>query len=225
MSKRSSRQFIVGAVVLSASLLLGACGSDGGDGKSSDDIEGAGKKAGSKSDASPSASESAGAEAPGAPEFDFPKDFRVKIDADTTGDKTKDTVLRDHGYALQAIEMGFVHEKPDLSIMKKYVIGDADVQWRSSITDYREGGVTSTGTVHYYNRKVTLLSGGKSATVQYCESDRHAFDKDIKTDKVKRTKPGPDDFVSIQDRMKRGSGGTWQIVRTAGKEGAKQCAE
>ena len=224
MSKRTSRHLVLGVMALSASLLLGGCGDDGGDGKSSDNIEGAGKDAKASKSASPGGGETAGQDAQGAPEFDFPKGFKVKIDPDITGDKRKDAVLRDHGYSLQAIELGYTDRDPKLKNFHRYVTGDASVQWRNNIAYYRKKGKTTTGTVLYYDRKVTLLSGGKSAAVRYCMSRRDAFDKDVKSGKVAHTKPSPKDFSSVTDRMKKSEDGTWQTVRVTNQPGDDKCA-
>lgn len=215
MTKRTAGSVVAG---LAAALLLSACGGGGDDAKP-DTIDGAGK-------ADDAASASAGgskAKARQLPELDFPDGTKVVIDADTTGDKAKDALLRDHAYAVQTIELAYAKSDARLPELKKHVVGEAGVQWRANIAEYEKNGRATTGSPHYYKRKPKLLKGGQ-ASVRYCLSQRDTFDKDVKTGKTYRTKPSDDDFVSIYDRLKKGQDGTWQIFRTFLKRGDSQCA-
>ncbi|MGP3989466.1 hypothetical protein [Streptomyces sp. 3N207] len=201
---------------VSGLVLLSACGGGDGSGKS-DDIEGA--KDGKKSpSASPSSSASEDSDAP---EFDFPKGFRVVFEDDITGDPKKDEVLRDHEYATKAISLSYAKGDPDLPVAKRYVQDAAGETFRYNLKKYRKSGKVSTGTTRYYNRKVEL--GKKAAAVTFCESQRDAFAKMVDTGKVVRTKPSLSDFTSVKDIMEK-RGGTWVVISSSAKGSDEKCA-
>ncbi|WP_419993978.1 hypothetical protein [Streptomyces boninensis] len=128
------------APALAAALLLAACGGSDEGGKSGE-IKGAGD-----GEKSPSATPSAEQD-PKAPEFDFPRDVKVQLDSATPTDKAAAAVLRDHGYAVQSIQLAFAKGNPELPLLYRYVKGDALVGWSSGITKFKKQGKTITGKV------------------------------------------------------------------------------
>ncbi|MFG3260307.1 hypothetical protein [Streptomyces sp. NPDC048172] len=212
------------AAVTAASglLLLSACGGSDGGSEKSDDIQGA-KKAGRSGSPSAGAEASPGAtKDPDAPDFDFPKGTRAVIADEATGDEKKDEVLRDHGYSLKAGILAAAEGDPDHALAYTYVQDSAGEMLRANLRQTKKKGQVSTGTYAYYDRKVEL-KGSQGAVIRFCESQRKAFGKVIKTGKVLRTKPSMRDFTSVRDILqKRGDG--WRVVSTAVKGSDPKCA-
>ncbi|MEU6732819.1 hypothetical protein ABZ929_06375 [Streptomyces physcomitrii] len=213
MKKRTTGGALAAAL---AALLLTACG--GSDDKDSDEIEGAGKESPSTSaEASPSGSAEAGA-----PEFDFPSDVTVTVAAKPTGDKVKDAVVRDAGYANQAIKLALAKGDPELPVFQDYVIGQASSDWRQSVADFKKKGHTVTGKVEFYDFKVTGVKGER-ATVTYCEDQSHAYRKEIATKKVLKTEVTKNSYTGHADTLQKGPEGNWRLIDQFYEEGAATC--
>ncbi|WP_419995972.1 hypothetical protein [Streptomyces boninensis] len=205
----------VAAVAAAAGLLLAGCGGDdGGDGKASGEIKGAGKSS------TPSKSESV---APGAPEFDLPSDVKVEVSADETGDKAKDAVLKDHEYALMASQESFAKAEPTANF-KRFWTGQAAAQYEASFKAYKKDGATVTGSDRFYFREVTSLKG-KRATVAFCEDQSKFFDKIVKSGKVERNKPSLKSFVDRRVVLEKSGDGHWRVVEAQGSRGSKECQQ
>jgi len=208
-------------VTVAVSGLAVLCGCGGGDGSAkSDGIEGA-KEEKKAASASPSSSASASDDS-GAPEIDLPKGVRTVFDdGDMTGEPKKDEVLRDHAYAVEAMALAYATGKPDVPVVHRYYQDAAGQQVQSRVKKYRAEGKVGTGTYRYYNRKVTV--GKSAAAVTFCESQRDAFAKTVKTGKVVHTKPSISDFTSGKAIMEK-RGDTWVVISMAGKGGDEKCA-
>lgn len=200
-----------------AALVLTACGGSGD------------KKIAATTSGTPAAAPSAGAtttppptSAPAAPTFDFPPDVKVVVDPDTTGDATKDAVLRDQGYGLQATLLAVAKLDTNIPVFSQYLSGEAAASWIKSVGAEKSRHHTLTGTVHYYNRKVTSVSGS-TAGVTFCEDQRYGYDKDINTGKVLKTTPSRNSFIFHTAQMSRTADGTWQMTNYKSQRGAAQC--
>jgi hypothetical protein len=159
---------------------------------------------------------------PKAPVFDFPKDVKVTIDPDKTGDATKDAILRDQGFGLDAIYVAYTKHDKNQSLFLKYLTETAKEQWSESIDSAKASHKTVTGSVHYYNRKVSV-SSPTTAGVTFCEDQRYSYDKDSTSGKVTKTTPSANSFVSHGTFMRKGSDGTWRIGTFVSRRGAKEC--
>ncbi|MGP3976644.1 hypothetical protein ACTWQF_22070 [Streptomyces sp. 8N114] len=208
---------VMTTVAVSGLVLLSACGGGDGSGKG-DDIEGAkdGKKSAS---ASPSSSASEDSDAP---KFDLPNGVHTVFDDDDmTGDPKKDEVLRAHENAVKAMGSAYSADKPDWSVIGRYYQDSAGARLRANVKSYRAEGKVGTGTYRYYDRKVTV--GKSAAAVTFCESQRDAFAKMVKTGKVVRTKPSLSDFTSAKDILEK-RGNTWVVIHMTSKGSDEKCA-
>lgn len=206
------------ALTVAVTLLTGCGASDDGP----DRITGA-KDSTAESDDSPSASPSPAADGDAdAPKFDFPEDVEVEVESEPTGDGTEDAILRDHGYAVQSIRLGYAKQDPRLDVLEKYLGGNALQGWRAGIDEFVADGRTVTGTVRYYDREVTSQKGGV-ATVEYCEDQTNSYAKIADSGKVLKTEPGPDDFIRHVSTMRKTADGRWQMVHESDEQGAAQC--
>ena len=223
MSKRATNDAVrtaATAAALAATLLLSGCGGDqdGSSGK----IEGAesGKKTSSPSTSTDTGKDKAGEKnGPDAPEFDFPEGVKADVAEERTGDKEKDAVLRDHGYALRAVVLSVAKADADLPVDSRFLWGDANDALKYHVSKFKKDGKVGTGVYRYYDRKAAVRDDD-SAVVTYCESERDAFAKVVKTGKVLRTKPGPDDFSRYHARMEK-KNGEWKTMSLTAKTDPK----
>jgi hypothetical protein len=202
----------------SAALLLTACGSGGGDSATSDKINGAdtGKSS------SPSPTDAASSEK-NAPDFALPSDIKVTVERQSTGDATKDAILRDVAYSTQANIEAFALGKGQSANMNRYFAGSALTYWAQQVADFKKDGLTVTGAYRYYNFEVTDVADGKTAAARYCEDQSKAFNKEIKTQKVERTKATEKSFVLYTLQAQKDSAGDWQVTQQSWKKGDASC--
>ncbi|WP_407565059.1 hypothetical protein [Streptomyces sp. 184] len=157
-----------------------------------------------------------------APEFDYPEDVTVEVENGPAGDATEDAVLRDHGYAVQSIRLGYAKQDPRLDVLERYLAGDALAGWRAGIDEFVADGRTVSGTVRYYDREVTSRKGDV-ASVEYCEDQTNSYAKIADSGKVLKTEPSPDDFIRHVSTMRKTADGIWQMVHESDEQGAAQC--
>ncbi|WBB59209.1 hypothetical protein O7599_27020 [Streptomyces sp. WMMC500] len=209
-----------GAVALAVAVtLLTSCGSSDDE---ADPITGA-KDSATDSEGSPTAHPSNAADTdPDAPAFDYPDDVTVEVESEPTGDDTEDAILRDHGYAVQSIRLGYAKQNAHLDVMEQYLGGDALLGWRAGIDEFVADGKTVTGTVRYYDREVVSRKGD-AATVTYCEDQTNSYAKIADTGKVLKTEPSNDDFIKHVSNMRKTVDGIWQMVHETDVQGEPEC--
>ncbi|SDN25328.1 hypothetical protein [Actinacidiphila guanduensis] len=215
MARRTTALAATGSLA-AAALLLTACGGGGSDSKIT------------SSPAAPTTSApatSAPATTPAAadgPTFDFPSDVKVVVDPDTTGDATKDAILKDQAYGEQAIFLAIAKLDPKLPQLQTYVGGDALQSWIDKVKWGQSHHRSVTGTTQFYQRTVHV-TGSDTANVTFCESERAAYDKDTTTGRTIKTTPSPDDFTQHLAMMQKGSDGVWKMTTYQSQKGAKAC--
>lgn len=202
--------------VAAAALVLTACGGGGHDDKIA---------------SSPTASVPSTTKTPpatttpadtGAPTFDFPSDVKVVIDADSTGDATKDAVLKDQGYGEQAIFLAIAKLDPSLPALNKYLSAEALGDWINSVKWGQSHHKSIIGSEHFYKRSVHMTSA-TTAGVSFCENSRDAYDKDTKTGRRINGTPSTKDFTLHYSLMRKGSDGTWRMTTYDSQPGAAKC--
>ncbi|MER7178297.1 hypothetical protein ABT404_02175 [Streptomyces hyaluromycini] len=210
---------VAAALAATAALLLTACG--GGDDSSKDNDKIAGAGTGGSASPSPSASATADKNAPS---FAFPSDIKVTVERESTGDGTKDAVLRDVAYAAQARVEAFGKGDGQTANVNRYFAANARIYWVNRVTEFKKEGLTLTGRYRYYGFKVTDASNGKAAA-RYCEDQSKAYNKVIKTGKAQLTQPSDKDFVLYTVQAQRDSAGDWQVTQQNWKKGDAECVQ
>lgn len=216
------RKYVAFAPVLAVSLVLplAACGSDDS-GQSGGKIKGTGSGSAKSSPAQESASPSESSDSSGAPHFDFPKDVKVKIDADKTGDPAKDQILRDHKYAMLTRQELLAKGKRGENF-GRYWTSQAGITYGKILHDYKKENLTVTGVDHFYDRKVESHTR-KTAIVTFCEDQSKAFDKYQKTGKIKDRSTSAESFSAMRNVMTKSKYGDWQVSRRSGILGDPSC--
>ncbi|MFI6247132.1 hypothetical protein [Streptomyces sp. NPDC051016] len=196
------------------------CSSDSGNSSANDKIKGADSS--ESASASPSASASADKNAPS---FAFPSDITVTVDRKATGDATKDAILRDVAYSTQANIEAFGKGDGKTTNLSRYFGGAAFTYWSQRVATLKKDGLTLTGHYRYYDFEVTDVADGKTAAARYCEDQSKAYGKEIKTNKVLRTKASDKDFVLYTLQAARDSAGDWQVTQQNWKKGDAACVQ
>ncbi|MFG2964525.1 hypothetical protein ACGFZS_14720 [Streptomyces sp. NPDC048288] len=197
---------VASALATTAALLLTACA--GGD----DSSEGNSKP--------PSASASP---VHTAPNFDFPSDITVTVDRQSTGNATRDAILRDVAYSTQANIEAFTSDNGRTANLDRYFAGQALTYWSQRVATLKKDGLTLTGDYLYYDFKVTDVTNGKTAAARYCEDQGKAYGKEIKTGKVLHTKPSDNDFILYTLQAAKDSRGDWQVTQQHWKRADASC--
>jgi hypothetical protein len=215
------RTLPVTAALAAAALLLTACG--GGDDSSkdkNDKIAGAGT--GGSGSPSPSVSASADKNAP---TFAYPSDIDTTVERQSTGDATKDAILRDVSYSAQARLEAFAKGQGQTANMNRYFAASALSYWTQRVATVRKEGLTVTGHYRFFNFEVTDVASGKTAAVRYCEDQSKGYSKEITTGKVLRTKPSNDDFIFYTLQAAQDSRGDWQVTEQTWKKADSACVQ
>lgn len=215
---------VAAALAATAALLLTACG--GGDGKSEDNdkIAGADTNAPTTS-AAPSGP--AAADAVKRPAIEFPKDFTMVFDRSEPSDAKKAAALHDAENFVRAINYGIVRQNAEDAAYKFYSAPGSNAQSyaKKQIKQYIDGGWTVTGTQRYSRAKVDLTSDGNRAEVSFCDDDSKFYGKEVKSNKVLRTKPSLKDyyFFEIVMTASKEAKGLWTAEAVDVQKEAAQC--
>ncbi|WP_130796230.1 hypothetical protein [Streptomyces otsuchiensis] len=228
MTARRRNPAALGAAALTAALLLTACGSDGDD--AADDVPGMGQGG----DAAPSQEPENGEEPetdeedagdPGEPTFDFPDNFEIVIDDDTTGDPEKDELLRDHGYALMAMMESYVQQKGTENF-SRYWTAPVDSDYLYDFDWYADEGWTLAGVHRVYDRVVSDISEA-GASIAFCEDVAEVRTEDVETgERVPDEAEGEyHHFLEHRMRLERAEGDNWQVSVSSWDRGSEKCAD
>ncbi|MER7178300.1 hypothetical protein ABT404_02190 [Streptomyces hyaluromycini] len=208
------------ATALTATLLLTACA--GGDGSSGGDAKAAKTDQAQSRTPSPSASLSAESTTP---VFALPSDIDTAVERHPTGNATKDGILRDVAYSAQARLEAFAKGDAQTANMNRYFAAQALTYWTQRVAAVRKDGLTVTGHYRFFNFAVTDVVNTKTAAARYCEDQRKAYSKEIKTHKVLRTEPSDTDFILITLQAAKDSHGDWQVTRQSWKKADRSCVQ
>lgn len=188
-----------------AALLLSGCG--GGDDKSPDDIKGADAGAGSPS---PSASA-----ASGRPDVSLPSDLEVQFDITKPSDTRHAAALDSAENYILALNHGIAAQDAEDPAYKFYSLGNATKYAKSQIQAWVDDGWTATGTDSYYQGKTDDVGTSKGVLVTMCRDQGKFYGKNVKTKKIRYTKPSLDDFQEFRLLMKppQGSQQVWKVLQ------------
>ncbi|WP_405779618.1 hypothetical protein [Streptomyces sp. NBC_00859] len=209
---------VAATLAVAATLLLAACSS--GD-KQSDSGKIAGADNGTKVTKSPPASPSD--TAAGRPKITLAKDMQNVFEGGTTGDPVKESILHDNAQAVSAMDEAVYTRSLQKPAFGTYLAGDAAKTGALWVQGFYDDGITWTGKVRYYERRITSLKGSV-ATLTYCSDESKSFNKNLKTGKKSGTVSNPDDYVVFYNtRLKKNMNGVWQTTDLVSDRGASQC--
>ncbi|MFF1710292.1 hypothetical protein [Streptomyces sp. NPDC058268] len=222
-----SRHLPVAAVSLAAAaaLLLSGCG--GGDDKDSGKDKIAGADAGGKKSASPGDKKSDATKID-RPKMKLPSDVDIVFDKANVSDPDKAAAATDAENFVLSIRHGIVKQDVEDAAYKFYseYQGPAFKYAKDQIKKNVDAGYTVTGEQHFTGTKVEVVKNKKSAVVSFCSDATKFFSKEVKTEKVHRTKPSVTDFASWEILMTASdsSKGLWRAKQAQVRDGAEECS-
>ncbi|MFF8946512.1 hypothetical protein ACF1A5_30430 [Streptomyces sp. NPDC014864] len=210
-----TRHLTPAVAATTAALLLAGCGGGGSGSKGGGGA--AGVDTGKSASASPSASATGGR-----PRIELPSDVKLTFTPDKTGDAVKDAVLADNAELIRALNAAIVAQNPRFPALEYYAEGEGAVEAQEWVKSFKDVGWTVTGTVRYFDRKVSLESGNK-ASLTYCGDESKGYSKVIKTNEIKQTKVTKDSYVAYGVQVQKNDEGVWELVKIASTRGADRC--
>ncbi|MET8011459.1 hypothetical protein ABZU86_10380 [Streptomyces sp. NPDC005271] len=204
------------ALLTATALALTACGSDSSSG---DDKKIDGAKKATKS-ASPTASPSD--DGLKRPKITLPSDVHNVFEDRKTGDPKKDAVLADNERRINSVDEAITSGDRNRPGLKFYSKEGALLSASEYVQTFIDNGTTFTGATRYYDRKVTFLKDG-AAAVTYCSDETKSYNKNRKTQEVRKLPGSPDDYTFYNTRLEKNKSGVWQTSNVISQEGAKQC--
>lgn len=202
------------ALAPAAALLLTACGA--GTATKTSPITGA-----APASSAPASPTPATTTPPGAPRITLPADVTVQITDPAPTNAATNSAVSGLKYAILALRDGFSQDNGQAASMLRSYALNAGVFWAKRIQTSKNEGRTITGTYRYYDLSVHLNSAD-TAGATFCEDQRQAFSKNIKTGKVYRTTPSNSDFYRFTAHLTKKSG-AWQISDESWVQGDKSC--
>jgi len=158
-----------------------------------------------------------------APKFAIPSDLHLVIEADTTGDTTKDAVLLDAEYQfygfVEAISTGDVKD----ANFKQWTNGDAYAGLSQSVQTWKSRNERLTGTDRLYKRTVTMSKDGSQAAYSACEDSSQAYPMKIGSNTHETNTAGQGNFTLWQGTFTKRAANTWVLSLVFTKSGASQC--
>ncbi|MET9545876.1 hypothetical protein ABZY36_11280 [Streptomyces sp. NPDC006627] len=207
------------ALTASAALLLTSCGSDDKSSGADEKITGA-EQGDAKKSSPPSEPAETAAERP---KISLPSDLSYEFEWAKTGDKNKDAVLADTEQYVKAVDMAIAEQDPLHKAYRFYAEGDAAAGSQKFVEEYVEYKDRITGVKRFYNARVDV-TGGKTAGLVYCEDQRKAHNKSLKTGKTAEAPaPSKADFVLYSSRLHRNDQGVWITETTTSDRGNATC--
>ena len=204
------------ALIVSAALVLTACGSGGGDDPASDDIKGADT---SDTKASASASASAAADGIKRPTIELPSTFTMNFEGWTNSDPTLQAILDDGKEALRADHAAVIAAAPDADYVAFYNQDAALESARTWIKGFVKTDDSLIGKVRVFDSQVRLTSQGVGALF-YCVDEGQASTKNRKTNKVVGTPDDVSPFLQYRTTLEKTSQGLWKTRSVETERGA-----
>ncbi|MGW0865437.1 hypothetical protein [Streptomyces sp. NPDC002611] len=204
-----------------AALLLTACG---GGGESSGGIKGADKGSGTPS---ASASTGSGSTDVDRPDVSLPNDLDLVFDFEKPSDQGSAAALDDAANYIRALNHGITKQDPEDPAFQFYSSGQAAQYANSQIKEYVDGGWTLTGKDRYYQAEVDPVDESekvKTVNVTFCEDQSKVYGKEVKSEKIHRTKESLDSYQKFTILMASVKGRpVWRAQQVTVEGKAEEC--
>lgn len=215
MKRRRFALFVPTGLALVTAVSLTACGGSG-DAKSG---ARGGARTGDGASAEPSAARTPGV---ARPVIEVPADLTYRFDWPRTGDREKDAVLSDTEQRVRAVDMAVARQKPLDHAYRFYSRGAAAASSQEFIQSFVDSGSRITGKKRYFEPEVRV-SGDGTAAFTYCEDQGEAFNQDLKTGEVQRTRRTADSYVLYTTRLRVDEHGVWAVEKMLSERGSAAC--
>ncbi|MFI8218005.1 hypothetical protein [Streptomyces sp. NPDC085932] len=211
---------VAAALMVTASLLLTACGSGDENSKSNDETA-AGADV---SVATTSVSPNTGASGPtNRSEITLPKGVENRFGSWKTGDRAEDAVLSDVAQTVNAVDDAILRGDTNSTALAYYRQGEALASAQKWVRAWLEEDLTWTGVTRYFSPKVEVADSDTAAVI-YCADESKAYNKNRKTGKVDKAPSDESPYVTYSTRLKKNSNEVWQTTEVLSKRGDRTCA-
>ncbi|WP_326729882.1 hypothetical protein OG418_22335 [Streptomyces phaeochromogenes] len=215
---------VAAALAATAALLLTACGS--GDDKSSDNDKIAGADQGAeKPEKSAEPSGAPAEDKPDGVDVSLPADMDLVFDWNKPKDKNEAAAMDDAANFIRAIYRGVDKRTSKDAAVTAYSTGEGLHYAKTQIDSRVDGGWTATGTRRHYQATTRSAPNGNSVEVAFCTDSSKFYGKEVKTEKILKSKPSIADFDYFKIVMvKFPTGeGLWQASKVFVETKAEKC--
>ncbi|MCX5604440.1 hypothetical protein AB0H92_31365 [Streptomyces phaeochromogenes] len=215
---------VAAALAATAALLLTACGS--GDDKSSDNDKIAGADQGAeKPEKSAEPSGAPAEDKPDGVDVSLPADMDLVFDWNKPKDKNEAAAMDDAANFIRAIYRGVDKRTSKDAAVTAYSTGEGLRYAKTQIDSRVDGGWTATGTRRHYQATTRSAPNGNSVEVAFCTDSSKFYGKEVKTEKILKSKPSIADFDYFKIVMvKFPTGeGLWQASKVFVETKAEKC--
>ncbi|PPS67632.1 MULTISPECIES: hypothetical protein [Streptomyces] len=215
---------VAAALTATAALLLTACGS--GDDKPGDNDRNAGVGQGAKTrKKAVSASGAPAEDRPDGVDLSLPSDMNLVFDWDKPKDKDEAAALDDAANFVRAIYRGVDERTTMGGAVSTYATGDGLHYAKTQIKIRVDGGWTSTGIRRHYQATTRSAPKGDSVEVAFCVDSSKFYGKEVKTEKILKSKPSIADFDYFRIVMLKSpiGEGFWQASKVFVEAKAEKC--
>ncbi|MGB8939953.1 MAG: hypothetical protein WCD21_06890 [Streptomyces sp.] len=202
-----------------ALMLVVGCGA-GTDRRDPDEIAGVGR--GAENPSAPASSATPG-DGIVRPKITLPEGDQLVFEPEETGDARTDAVLRDNAEYVRAVDEAIGDQEPRSKAVAFYSRGSAYLDSVDWIGGFVKEGITVTGTVRYFDRRVTFSEDG-SAGLTYCGDESKGYTKDLKTKTTHVTPVTKDSYLFYNDRLRKNAQGVWQVTKSVAERGSEVCS-
>ncbi|NJQ04123.1 hypothetical protein [Streptomyces lonarensis] len=154
------------------------------------------------------------------PEIDVPDDLEKVFEPVDTDDPDQLAVLADQEQYIWAVDEAITSGSVDRPALAFYSDGEGYLTALDYISSFHDDGYTVSGTVRYYDRRVTLRGDG-AATSSYCVDWRNSSMVDLESGE--RFPEGERQGL-YTSRLERNEAEVWQTVDYSLEDGAGKCA-
>ncbi|MBS2966767.1 hypothetical protein KGA66_27270 [Actinocrinis puniceicyclus] len=158
-----------------------------------------------------------------APKFAIPSDLHLVVEADSTGNAAKDSVLLDAAYQfygfVEAISTGNTKD----ANFRQWTTGNAYAGLSQSVSTWKSRGERLTGTDRVYKRTVTMSADGSQAAYSACEDSSQAYPLKVGSGRHDTNTAGRGNYTLWQGTFTKRASGGWVLSLIFTKPGASQC--
>jgi hypothetical protein len=155
----------------------------------------------------------------------LPKDMNLVFDWDKPKHKNEAAAMDDAANFFRAIYRGVDKRTTKDAAVTAYATGDGLRYAQVQINEWIKGGWTATGTLRHYDATTRSSANGKSVEVAFCADAGKFYGKEIKTEKILKTKPSLKDFDYYKIVMAKFPTSTdlWQASKVFVETKATKC--
>ncbi|MFC4465016.1 hypothetical protein ACFPH6_10745 [Streptomyces xiangluensis] len=155
----------------------------------------------------------------------LPSDLRVEFDGMPPSDDRHSAAFDNAKNYILALNHGITAQDPKDPAYQFYSLGNATKYAQTQIQAWVDDEWTATGTDSYYNPQTDDVATSGGVLVTMCRDQSKFFGKNVKTEKIRYTKPSLNDYQEFRLLMKppQGSQKVWKVLQIEVEGRVKEC--